>query len=127
MNFQEASKKKEYYHNEKQLFESHNRSKLWENCSENISELFKELYFLYEVKNLYFVNDFIDRNIPFIDEAHIMFELDKEGFEDLVDSHLLEKYTKGVKYYCRVGDDVCLLENSSWRKYEEKIYSILME
>jgi hypothetical protein len=126
MNFQQASIKKSHYHNERELFESHDRSKLWEVCRDQISELFKELYFLYEVKDLYFINDFIDKNIPFVDKVHILFDLDKENFEDLVDSHLLERYSEGVKYYCRVGKEIQLFENSTWRKYEEKIYSILV-
>jgi hypothetical protein len=127
MNFQEATEKKQFYLNETELFTSHNRLKLWENCKEELLHLLKELYFLYEVKAFYFVNDFINKNILLMDEAHVMFELNKENFEDLVDSHLLEQYGKGVKYYCKVGDEVYLLENSNWRKYEEKIYSIIME
>jgi hypothetical protein len=127
MNFKEASKKKNYYHNQSELLESNDRSKLWENNKLEIAELYKELYFLYEIKDLFFVNDFIDKSIPFIDKIHLMFELNKENFEDLVDSHLLEKYSEGVKYYCRVDADIFLFEDSIWRKYEEKIHSVLVE
>ena len=125
MEFGKAIDKRFYYRNEKELFEDKNRSKLWEVYEPTFSQLMKKLYYLYDVKDYYFINEFIDQSIHFPEKIHLLFELSNEDFEDLVDSFLLEDYPGAVQYYCRVGSDVYTLEEN-WEKHEGEVHQVFM-
>jgi hypothetical protein len=125
MNFDRATQTEFYYKNENELFTNQNRRKLWENFKPSFENLLKKLYYEYEVKDFYFANEFLKRGSYFADTVELLFELNKEDFEDLVDSHLLDEYSLGVKYYCKVGKRTFVLEDN-WTELYSGIPTMLI-
>jgi hypothetical protein len=125
MNFHEALTKKEKYFNEQKLFENSERRWLWDRVKNRFQQVAKQLYLEYDVKDFYFTNDFVYKDKT--DNISVLFELNSiEEFEDLADSEIIKD--DFIEYFCKVGEDYYVREESIWRKYnKDRLEKILIK
>lgn len=117
----------EYYNSLQEIMQNNNRKYLLELNKDILMKLLDSLEIEYDVQNLYIINETLRKNVYDIKKLSLFFEIDKKNFEDLVDSHLLDKYNNIYNIYCDVNNTVYFLnENYLWSEgnYPSKKISI---
>ena len=116
MNFNDSIEKN-YFHtlNEAKTF----RPQVWKKSSVIIEKLINELYDNFDIEESVFViNDFFDKNIYSLNKIDVLVKLDKNKFEELVESKIIEKYQADDINFHFMVEDVFYVFNVSFFKKE---------
>jgi len=116
MNFNDSIEKN-YFHtlNEAKTF----RPQVWKKSSVIIEKLINELYDNFDIEESVFViNDFFDKNIYSLNKIDVLVKLDKNKFEELVESKIMTEYEHDNINFHFVVENVFYVFNNSFFKKE---------
>lgn len=119
MNFAEAISRKKYYSSFSELISNNQRKSIWNEYKNSLSQLTMELKDLYDIDEVYLINDSIIKNIYKIDNLSILYKFNKQDFDDFVDSMIIEDFD--FDFYCNVEDKTYHYNGSSWIEESLKI------
>lgn len=119
MNFAEAISRKKHYSSFSEMISNNQRKSIWEEYKNSLFQLTTELKDLYDINEVYLINDSIIKNIYKIDNLSILYEFNKQDFDDFVDSMIIEDFD--FDFYCNVDDKIYHYNGSSWIKENLKI------
>lgn len=103
MNFRTTTEHQTYYSLSDVLKEDYSKARLWTRNEDDIYELKQTLFDLYDVENIYIINEFFDK-FHYIETIPILFEIDEHSFEELAETQFSLLNNQSIDYYILAGN-----------------------
>ena len=118
--------KKQYYKNINEVLESSNRKQLLENNMKQLDFLYYNFKYV-NIKNMCnfsIFNEIIDKEIFNPSKIDVIVEVDKNVFEDFVDSQKIKDISESINIYFNVANDMYYY-NNGWKTTNLKIRNVI--
>lgn len=118
MKFQK-SQNKVYFNDIKNLNET--RKLILDDNKTMIDEIKQKMFDLYDVENMFVINEFLDKDVYNVEYIPLLFSLSKGNFEDLVENKQLKDfYSNNIKLNILVENKLYIFDEY-WHEIENKI------